>query len=188
MLTDEISGPEKIGVKFEFVGGTYMPILLALAGGFLAIFFCYFVPIRYGFTLGYIAALAPISLLMLFAMYFRVGHIYSDLIINEDGLSRRLYGIKWREMKWSKVVYIRVVNQIVPGTLEMASFIFVYSYDRGAKWIPFKPTIMFTDRTNNKSELYESLNTYVSKHDIMVYRKEILPMGGKKQWHKVGRL
>lgn len=165
-----------------------MPMLLALAAGFLAIFFGYFVPIRYGFTLGYIAVMAPISLMMLFAMYFRVGHIYSDLIINEDGLSRILYGIKWREMKWSKVTHIRAVNQIFPGSLEMSSFMFIYSYDRNAKWIPFKPAIVFTDRTHNKSELYETLNTFVREHDIMVFRKEMPPMGGKKQWLKVDKL
>lgn len=174
--------------QFEFRGRVSDPLLLVLTGAFLLVFFGYFLWVRLGFSFGFCTSVFVMLISFASIFYFRAGHMDSDLELSSNGISRMLFGLKWREMKWNEVVQMRILSQRAPGSFERATFIFVFSYNRENGWSPFKPAIVFTDRTNNKQSLFDILNFYVRKYKIKVYRKGISATSGSRSWYQIDSL
>lgn len=173
--------------KFEFEGKSYMPILLILSGVILAAIAVYIGIVGIGISVGFVLSMLAFFMLIIFALYFRIGHIYSDLVISDHEIRREIFGIKWKSMSWSDVKQITVVKTLLPGTYQLIWYVVVHSYERTLGWSPLKPTIMFTEKTKDKEELVATINSYAEKYGIKFFQRKKVPGGGAK-WRELDML
>lgn len=167
--------------RFEFEGRRIVPIGLIVAGVGLLSFFGYFGFIRFGLSVGFCASMFFMALIIAFIFYFRVGQIHSDLIVDDSGMRRELLGIKWAHLSWSDAKQITVVKSCIPGESRLTWFVLIHTYKRTLGWLPFKNTVMFTERTKDKDELVATVNKYAKRCNIGIFQKRKGPSGGG-QW------
>lgn len=157
--------------RFEFATRFSTPIGLILAELFLLILFSYIGYIRERYSVGYwifILAMIPV---MIFTFYFRAVLLASDLVIDDHGISRFLFFIRCRDLKWHDVKQIKTLRQMSPNTYKLSWFVYIYSYDRASGWDPSKPPVIFTDATSDREELALTLNHYIKQYWIKVFER-----------------
>ena len=174
--------PNKI--RFQFEGRLLNPIILLVGGIFLLIFFGYYGYIRSGLSLGYCLSMLIMFSIIGFVYYLRAFQFSSDLELDDSGMSRFLFGVKWRELTWHEIKVIRMVKQNSPDGFKLIWYLSVYPYDRDKGWIPTKSRIMFTERTGDREELQDQLNHYIKQYGIIVFKKTQI-VNGSNRWKQV---
>ena len=124
--------------------------------------------IRRGTSLGYALLLSFLSLfLTAFVCIAIVGS--SDIIIDDQGISRRLFGKVWRTIHWDNIKIIKTFHVVAQGFRPKSVRAFtIYPTIAPIGWSYLSGSIGFTESFANVEQLIELINHYVSKHNIKI--------------------
>lgn len=89
----------------------------------------------------------------------------SDLVIDTDGIARHLMGKEWQRILWTDVQTIKVFP--VFGEKPCRGFNVIPTQCGKFSLMP-KGKIAFCDRAKNMDELIDTLNYYVSLHNVKI--------------------
>lgn len=93
----------------------------------------------------------------------------SDILIDDQGISRRLLGKTWRTIQWSDIKVIWTFPVTAKGFQSKAGKGFaIYTSVKPIGISYLSGGIGFTDGFENMDQLIELINHYVSKHGIKI--------------------
>ena len=85
----------------------------------------------------------------------------SDILIGDDGISRRMFGIIWQNVSWNNVKKIKVFASYNKTKENFRSFNILPI--KRPLFSPFGSKIAFDERVGHCHELLETLNSYIEK-------------------------
>lgn len=103
---------------------------------------------------------------------------HSNIIINNQGISRSLLGKTFQTIRWDNIKIIKTFFLVDPNNrMKLARVIIIYPVIRqSSDLFPFN-RMRFGGNAENKSKFIELLNFYISKYNIQV--EETAFQGGK---------
>jgi hypothetical protein len=121
-----------------------------------------------GTGFGYAVLLALLSLFLTAVLCIAITGS-SDIIIDEQGISRRLFGKVWRTIHWDNIEIIKTFHVVAQGfrpksvrafTIYPTGVLFGWSYLSGG--------IGFSENFMNMERLIGLINLYAAKHNIKI--------------------
>ena len=93
----------------------------------------------------------------------------SDIIIDENGISRRIFGKVWRTIQWGNIKIVKTFHVIALGfrSKRIRAFV-VCPSSVPSGWSYLSSRITFTENFVNVEQLIELINHYISKHNIKI--------------------
>lgn len=149
---------------FRFKGMRVLCALLtAVVGLWLALSFIWIE--REGFWSGVVFLTVGLLLFGVLGIMTLLG--VSDIIIDNDGISRRLFGVEWQAVRWDCVQRIRIFR--IPNFARGGTFraFKIYSFDSPSGTRRPK-TISFNEQSTDVDSLLRMINKFVAIHGIKV--------------------
>jgi len=92
----------------------------------------------------------------------------SDVVIDQNGISRTLFGRTWKSVEWTEVERVHVRSL---WSLDLTKKVNVICFDRTSEAQPKHlraRRFAFSDAVEGAAELVQVLNSYISKHRLVV--------------------
>jgi hypothetical protein len=98
----------------------------------------------------------------------------ADIILDERGVSRRLFSTTWTTMRWENVRLITAAPALGGYRQPVRAY---NLFPKVKPWFRFLGSgkTMFTDRVDDPPQLAELLTLYASKHGIEITSNELRP-------------
>ncbi|CBA16888.1 hypothetical protein [Xanthomonas albilineans] len=158
---------EQFPETFKFKGFWPAFIIMSLFVS-LWVFIAITVPMQGGGLGGIIFCLGVAALLSLIVWIFLVGK--SDIVIDENSITRVFLGKRLQSMAWTDVERIVVFPMRAPGmSRAMTSYNIIPSASSGKVNFPRK--IYFGDQKTDLTDLIKVMNFFIARHNITVEHK-----------------
>jgi len=93
---------------------------------------------------------------------------WSDIIIDERGISRSILGMSWRVIKWEDIRFILIRESFDPNARKKFKFYEINSISKPKSEILSGAKMTISERMEQPREFIELINKYISKYNIKV--------------------
>ena len=158
----------RLPAEFKFKNQILAFISMCLFSfGFLAFTL---IAIRHGIGLGWGLFFTFLAMFLLLLTGITIAG-QSDIIIDDQGISRRLFWITWRSIRWDNIQVIKTFHVVAQGFRPKSVRAFaIYPSVKlpGKLTLPGSGSIAFTEGFENIGQLIELINYYATKYEIKI--------------------
>jgi hypothetical protein len=135
--------------------------------------FCIFLGVawvsRQGWQGGILFLLISLTFVTLIGWLLIIG--LANISIDNEGISRKIFGVTWQKMKWIDMVRLHISNSLNPENGRTTrSYVLVASKGH-ARF--FSKRITFQERKEGMTELLSKMNYCITQHGIRVVDKSL---------------